>query len=182
MSKPKSATTLLVALVLAVGVAAARAEEAPAAGSAKAPDSAASPGSHFKPYPGAVVYTPPETEDTKLFRDTLRPGMTITAYLSHDSYEKVLKFYRRLGKEYTKGRKSPEKLPGGEEVKKTFVILDGAPDLLQSKTWLSVQHPFVAARQQGVPDEVQDVTEIVLTVKKPVPKDKQKDSTAPQPQ
>ena len=175
MSTRKSATTLFVALVLAVGVAPGRAEEAKS-------ESVASPGSHFKPYPGATVYTPPENEDTKLFRDTLRPGVTITAYLSNDSYEKVLKFYRRLGKEYTKGRKSTEKLAGGEEVKKAFVILDGAPDLMKSKTWLSVQHPFVAPHQQGVPEQVQDVTEIVLTVKKPVPKDKQKDSTTPQPQ
>jgi hypothetical protein len=131
----------------------------------------------FKLYPGATQYTPPDTEETRQFTSALRPDTKITAYLSNDSFEKVVAFYRGLGKEYS-GRKAPvvDKLPNGNRIRKTFVILDGAPDLLSSREWIRIQRPFVgsATREEGKPvsREVRDVTEIVLTEKEEVEKKK----------
>lgn len=119
----------------------------------------------FKLYPGATRYTPPETEQNKQFANALRPGTTITAYLTDDSFEKVVAFYRASGKEYTSAKKpAADKLPREQRLQKTFFILDRAPDLVSSHEWLSVQHPFVGATpgKDGKVDS-RDVTEIVLT-------------------
>lgn len=79
----------------------------------------------FKRYPGATLYTAPETQQNKLFASALRPGIKITAYVTNDSFENVVAFYRAIGKEYTPGQK------------KAFLILDGAQDLVSSREWLS---------------------------------------------
>jgi hypothetical protein len=42
-----------------------------------------------------------ESEATRQFTDALRPDMKIAAWLSNDSFEHVLGFYRAIGKEYT---------------------------------------------------------------------------------
>jgi hypothetical protein len=131
---------------------------------------ASAAGEGFKLYPGATKYTPPATEDTKLFTDSLRPGTKITAYLTKDSFDKVVAFYKGLGKEYSHpGAPATGKLPSGQEIRKTFLILDGAPDIIRSRSWISVQHPFLGAvsRQGGALQykDVRDETEIVLTEK-----------------
>jgi hypothetical protein len=131
----------------------------------------------FKVYPGAKKYTPPDNEQTRAFMDALRPGTTITAYLTSDSFEQVVFFYKTFAKEYTSPGKHPSgKLPNGGEIRKTFLIFDGAPDLLKSKSWASVQHPFIGSVsvKAGAPQyrDVRDVTEIVLTERKEVPKAK----------
>ncbi len=132
----------------------------------------------FELYPGATAYAPPETEANKQFSQSLRPGTKITAYLSNDSLEKVLAFYKRLGKEFTPRNVIDDKLPNGQHLRKKFVILDGASNLLASREWVSVQHPFFGSvlRVQGKPEyhDVRDVTEIVLTEKEEVKKDAQK--------
>jgi hypothetical protein len=130
----------------------------------------------FKLYPGAVQYTPPDTEQTREFTSALRPGTTITAYFTHDSFDKVVAFYKSFAREYTNPRMMPGKLPNGEEVRKTFLILDDAPDVAKSTSWVSIQHPFIGAvsMKGGAPQysDVRDVTEIVFTEKKPIPEKK----------
>lgn len=129
-----------------------------------------------KLYPGAQKYTPPDTEMNREFHDTLRRNVSINAYLTDDAFEKVVTFYRKQGKEYSPPRKPAElKLPNGERVRKVFVIFDGAPNLLKSRSWASIQHPFighVVVQGGGKPEyqDVRDVTEIVTTEKKDVPK------------
>jgi hypothetical protein len=141
-------------------------------------------GEGLKLYPGAVKYTPPETEQNKQFADTVRPGTTITAYFTDDPFEKVLAFYRGLGKEYTSPNMKAEKLPDGQEVKKAFLIFDGAPDLVTSKRWASIRHPFIGSvtRDNGEPQypDIRDVTEIVVTEKKPTEKKATEQKAAPQ--
>lgn len=123
----------------------------------------------FTPYPGATLYTPPESEATKKWTSTLPPGTTITAYLTEDPFDKVVAFYRGIAREYVSAKKPASTvLPHGAHLHKTFLIFDGAPNLLASKEWISVQRPFVAT-----PADVRDVTEIVLTEKVPVPKGKE---------
>jgi hypothetical protein len=131
----------------------------------------------FKLYPGAVKYTPPDTEQNRIFANNMRPNMTVTAYLSNDSFEKVAAFYRNLGKEYTtpKAPAGPA-LPNGQHIETVFLILDGAADLRTSKLWASVRHPFIGSvTVNGATPEyhdIRDVTEIIVTEKHDVPKEK----------
>jgi hypothetical protein len=134
-----------------------------------------------------VKYTPPETDATQQFTNNLRPGTTITAYLTNDSFEQVLAFYKGLAKKYTSKVKLAEvKLPNGEEIKKTFLIFDGASDLLKSKTWISIQRPFVGSvtRKDGQSQysDIRDVTEVVLTEKKDVPRETEQNTVHTSPQ
>jgi hypothetical protein len=152
MQIPKLAAVATLALTLATGAAA----------------------EGFKLYPGATKYSPPDTPATRRFAEALRPGLTITAYLTSDPYEKVVDFYKKLGKEFARPGAPPlRKLPDGRQMRKTFLILDGVTDIGASKRWISVQRPFVGAPTVagGAPD-VRDVTEIVLTEKKDAPKEK----------
>jgi hypothetical protein len=131
--------------------------------------------SAFKYYPDATLYTPPDTEANRQFTDALGPGVTIRAWLTHDTFEQVVGFYRAIGKEFKPPNGLPaDKLPGGQVIHKTFVTFDGAPDLVTSREWIRVQHPFIGpvSRAHGAPQyqDVRDLTEIVLTERKPVPK------------
>jgi hypothetical protein len=137
--------------------------------------SGAAAAGHFIPYPGASRYIPHNTEANRQWTDALRPGISITAWLSEDTFEQVLGFYRAVGREFKPPNGLPaEKLPSGQVIQKSFVILDGAPDRATSRHWIRIQRPFIAAaRTQGAPQQyqdVRDVTEIVLTEWKPVPK------------
>jgi hypothetical protein len=131
----------------------------------------------FKLYPGAIKYTPPDTEQNRTFANNMRPNTTITAYLTKDSFEKVAAFYRNLGKEYTTPKApAPQALPNGQHVETVFLIFDGAPDLRTSKLWASVRYPFVGAvtANGATPEyhDVRNVTEIMVTEKHDVPKEK----------
>ena len=108
----------------------------------------------------------------------------ITAYISNDSYEKVVAFYRGIGKDYTPNQKrAPPQLPHGQRLRKTFVILDGSVDLESSKNWVAVQHPFFGAvsLSGGKPqyNDVRDATEIAWTKKEAVKKQQAKQSDQP---
>lgn len=54
-------------------------------------------GGGFKPYPGAVKYTPPDTQETREAMKSLPPGTTSTTFLTNDPFEKVVAFYKDLG-------------------------------------------------------------------------------------
>ncbi len=126
----------------------------------------------FKLYPGATKYTPPDTKETREAMKALPPGTTSTAYITKDSFEKVVAFYKGFGKEYKMpGMRGGGKLPTGQEMKQTFLIFDGAADITTSKSWAKVQHPFIGSvdfKAGGAPEysDVRDITEIVLTEKK----------------
>ena len=129
----------------------------------------------FKLYPGASKYTPPDTAETRQWASALPPGMKITAYVTNDSFEKVVAFYRGLGRPYTNPNTPVgEKLPNGQRIEKAFVIFDDATDLRTSRRWISIQHPFirwVSGKKGGAAGhrDVTDVTEIVLTEKQAAP-------------
>ena len=94
------------------------------------------------------------------------PGTTITSRFSNDTFQQVVGFYRALAKEYKPPAGSDaEKRANGQLIQKAFLIFDGAPDLITSRQWIRNQHPFI-----GPASDVRDVTEIVLTEIKPVPK------------
>jgi hypothetical protein len=52
----------------------------------------------FKYYPGSTRYTPADTEANRQWTSALRPGTTITAWFSSDTFEQVLGFYRAIGR------------------------------------------------------------------------------------
>jgi hypothetical protein len=131
---------------------------------------------HFLPYPDAARYVPADSEANRQWTSLLAPGTSVTAWLSKDTFEQVVGFYRAVGREYTPPQApSAVKLPDGQPVKKTFLIFDGAPDLVTSTQWIMIQHPFIGpvSLTAGAPqsEDVRDVTEIVLTTKSPVPKE-----------
>jgi hypothetical protein len=127
-------------------------------------------GQGFKPYPGAVKYTP-DTKETRVAMQSLPPGTTSTVYLTNDSFEKVVAFYKASAKEYKiPGMPEGGKLPTGQELKKTILIFDGAADIATSKNWATVQHPFIGSigSKGGLPgyNDIRDVTAIMLAEKK----------------
>jgi len=131
----------------------------------------------FKAYPGATEYTPPDSESTRKWKEALPPGITIVAYITHDSFEKVVSFYKSSAKEYSNPRaQAGGKLPNGREMQRTFLIFDGASDLRTSRSWAKVQHPFIGSvsYRGSTPQfsDIRDVTEIVLTQKPAAPKKK----------
>ena len=122
----------------------------------------------FKTYPGATKYTPPDTEETREAKKALPPGTVSTSYLTNDSFEKVVAFYKGLGQEYTMpGMPKNRKLPSGQELKQTYFIFDGAKDLAASKSWAQVQRPFIGSFDDKMqPRDVRDVTVINESQKK----------------
>jgi hypothetical protein len=128
-------------------------------------------GQGFKAYPGATRYTPPDTKETREARAALPPGTTSVIYTTSDSFEKVVAFYSSFAKEYKMpGMRGSRKLPSGQDLKDMYLIFDGAADIVASKSWAKVQHPFIGSVdfKAGVPtySDVRDVTAIVVTEKK----------------
>jgi hypothetical protein len=124
-----------------------------------------------KVYPGAKKYTPPDTEETREAAKAMPPDMQSTIYLSDEAYEKVTTFYSRQGKEFAMpGMPKDAKLPSGQAMHQSFFILDEAPDLRSSKSWVKVQRPFIGSvtMKDGVPEfrDVRDVTAIEVVEKR----------------
>ncbi|MGB9072289.1 MAG: hypothetical protein WCC22_06430 [Terriglobales bacterium] len=131
----------------------------------------AAAGQGFKLYPGATKYTPPDTEETREAAKALPPGTTSTIYTTNDSFEKVVAFYKSLGKEYKMpGMRAGRKLPSGQDLKEMYLIFDGAADIVASKSWAKVQRPFIGDVdfKGGVPvyKDVRDITTIIVAEKK----------------
>jgi hypothetical protein len=125
----------------------------------------------FKPYPGASKYTPPDTNETRQAMKNVPAGTTNTIYTTNDSFEKVVAFYKAFAKQYDMpNRRGGGKLPNGQEIQQTFMLFDGAANLMTSKYWAKIQHPFVGSVtiNGGVPEykDIRDITEISLVEKK----------------
>ena len=125
-------------------------------------------GQGFKIYPGASKYTPPDTKETREAMQYLPPGTEASFYLTNDSFEKVVAFYKGFATEYTMpGMPKGRKLPSGQELKQTYFIFDGAKDLQTSKSWAKVQRPFIGSIDDNLEyHDVRDVTEITVSQKK----------------
>lgn len=125
----------------------------------------------FKTYPGAAQFTPPATEDQKKLLQSLPPGTQVSFYRTDDSFEKVQAFYQGFAKTFTMpGARTGRKLPTGQELKQAFFIFDGAADLAASKSWATVQRPYIGSVEMKGPapeyHDVRDITVITLTQKK----------------
>ena len=125
-------------------------------------------GQGFKIYPGATKYTPPDTNETREAQKALPPGTVATSYLTNDSFDKVVAFYKGFAQEYTMpGIPKGRKLPNGQELKQAYFIFDGAKDLATSKSWAQIQRPLIGSiDDQLEPRDIRDVTVINLSQKK----------------
>jgi hypothetical protein len=122
----------------------------------------------FKIYPGATKYTPPDTEQNREMQKALPPGTVATSYVTNDSFEKVVAFYKGFAQEYTMpGMPKGRKLPSGQELKQTYFIFDGAKDLATSQSWAQVQRPLIGSIDDNLqPRDIRDVTVINVSEKK----------------
>lgn len=123
----------------------------------------------FQVYPGAKKFTPPSTEKAL---QAMPPNATETIYFTNDSFEKVVAFYKDLGKMHTPAfLKNGAKLPNGQPLKETFFIFDGSTTLTFSNSWAKIQRPYVGAidLEGATPEysDVRDVTAIFIIDKKP---------------
>lgn len=121
----------------------------------------------FKVYPGAKKFVSPETKESKEALASLPAGTEISSYLTNDSFEKVVAFYKGLGKESSLPfMKKGEKLPNGQEIKRTWFIFDGADDISTSPSWAMVQRPYIGSvEMKGTTPQygdIRDVTAIVV--------------------
>jgi hypothetical protein len=126
-------------------------------------------GQASKVYPGAKKFTP-DTKETEEAAKALPPGTEASIYMTDDSFEKVVAFYKGIAKEYAMPGTKQGKLPSGQEMMQAIFIFDGAADLMSSKSWAKVQRPYVGAVEfkGGKPEfkDIRDVTAIVLVQKK----------------
>ena len=128
-------------------------------------------GQAFSVYPGATKFTPPASQENREAMKALPPDTQASYYLTDDSFEKVVAFYKCHAKEYTMPfAKKGGKLPNGQELKEAYFIFDAAKDLMTSKNWAKIQRPYIGAVgfKGGMPEyhDIRDVTAIVVTEKK----------------
>jgi len=122
----------------------------------------------FKVYPGAKKLISPETKESKEAMASMPPGTEINSYLTDDSFDKVVAFYRGVGRESSfPFVKKNEKLPNGQEIKRTWFIFDGADDITASTSWAMVQRPYIGSvEMKGTTPQyrdIRDLTAIVVT-------------------
>jgi hypothetical protein len=124
----------------------------------------------FKPYPGARLdeATTREARQSAAQSPFQPQGMVPTIYLSTAAFEKVAAFYRGLAREYKmpgKQGRSPQKLPGGQELKEAYFIFDGAKDLMTSRRWAKVQRPYVGGMKMvGRTPQFQDIRDVTVII------------------
>jgi hypothetical protein len=121
-----------------------------------------------RPYPGARIDEAATTEAQSAAAN--QPGVEVTVYITRDSFDKVYAYYKKNAKEYKVIGARARKLPTGQELRDAFFILDEASALFSSKRWVKIQRPYLGqyglARGATNPNEIRDVTAIVLTKQK----------------
>jgi hypothetical protein len=126
----------------------------------------------FRTYPGAT--SSPELE-AAASRDEVQIGIdpdegTVSYFTSTDSFEEVLAYYLRHGREFAMppmpgladnghdrglaaeinlGAQGLRAVPTGVRVKQAFVIFDGAQDITESRDWLTIIRPVVFGTRTG---------------------------------
>jgi hypothetical protein len=117
----------------------------------------------FKPYPGSRL-----DEKASQQSSAVEKGMEVQVYTSSDNFEKVYSFYKSLYKEVAVPFPK-QTLPSGRDVKWAFFVLDGTKDLMHSKYWMKVQHPYVGTVDDEANfEDVRDVS-VIQTVRRRSP-------------
>lgn len=126
---------------------------------------------NFKPYPRSRV----DQKATKRANDLFKtlgdegPKLKATVYVTSDSFEKVVAFYKPLGTELTPSsdqEEPPIVLPNGTVMKVAVFIFDGAKDIESSASWAKIQRPYAAViGTEGdslVFEDIRNVTAIMM--------------------
>jgi hypothetical protein len=90
------------------------------------------------------------------------PGAEVEIWMTDDSLETVLAFYKPSGTErpaFAQPLIANLKARSGRDVKATYVIFDGATSPVESKHYVSIQRPVIV---QFEPLDVHDVTQIMV--------------------
>lgn len=123
----------------------------------------------FATYPGAKLDEGATQKSQQSLAASGLKNRQVRIFTTGDAFEKVCSFYRDKGTPYQMpGREGEvEKLPSGEELKETYFIFDGAPDLGSSKMWAKIQRPYIGGmKMTGLSveyEDVRNVTAIVVT-------------------
>lgn len=98
----------------------------------------------FPVYPGARVEAPASSLYRRPAADEQRKT---TIYVTTDSYDKVRAFYLRRGREFEMpgGLGQAVRLPDGKKLRQSYITLDGAAGLRNSKRWVKIQWPYARA-------------------------------------
>jgi hypothetical protein len=125
----------------------------------------------FKLYPGAKLDEKLTAASNQLARESeMTKNRQSSIYITADPFEKVVAFYKDIARTYEMpGRaKTLRKLPNGQEIKQAFFIFDDASDIATSKLWMSVQHPYIGAGKDFMPNynDVREVTVISVSQQK----------------
>jgi hypothetical protein len=118
----------------------------------------------YKPYPGAKADAALQKKSVQEAHDNVSIDATATSLLSTDSFEKVVAFYQKVGKEFKLpqipglwgagyerglpavlkfGPKGIETEPSGVTVKMAHFMLDDAANIEDSKDSLTITSPVV---------------------------------------
>ena len=108
--------------------------------------------------------TPGQSSTIKIIRPPSSPGLQTQIYVTPDSYDKVVAFYKPLYKEYAMPSGGPM-LPSGKQVQWSFFLVDGAKDLSESKSWIKVQYPYVGTPEGQSFKDIRNVTVIQVVNK-----------------
>jgi hypothetical protein len=118
----------------------------------------------FKPYPGARSepwFDQYAREARKGVRKST-PGAELELWITDDSFDAVVAFYRTLGTEQSGFARSIARTQQGRigrSVQMTHVLFDDAASPVASKNYVSIQRPVVV---QFEPLDLHDVTAIGL--------------------
>ena len=110
----------------------------------------------FKPYPGAKL------DDKASHEASLSGKGESQVYTTSDPLDKVYAFYKPLYPEY-KMRRTGARTATGQDVVFYFFLLDGAGNLISSKYWMKIQHPYVGGADSK---DIRDLT-VIQTVRLP---------------
>lgn len=108
----------------------------------------------FKVYPGAKL-DEMLTKDAAEMAAKAKLAMKPSIYVTDDSFEKVLAFYKGIGKEYQTPLQKEGRLqvlPSGKKPREAFIIFDGADTIWSSKLWARIQRPYIGQKMEEGPD------------------------------
>jgi hypothetical protein len=114
------------------------------------------PAAPFQRYPGSHV----DEHTTELVnrRNTTKAGEAAsrtTIYVTTDTYEKVLAWYRKFGREFVMpgGLAQPTDLPEGKKLRQSYYIFDNSTSLRGSKSWVKIQSPYAGPPWKSSPKD-----------------------------
>ena len=128
----------------------------------------------FNVYPGAKVDGVYETKQPQPAGKIPKTSKEIV-FTTPDPFESVVAFYSGIAREYRiPGRTGrATRLSSGEELKEAYFIFDNAPDIMTSKHWIKIQHPYLGKDQPkeifGKYGTTREVTAIIEEDKRSYP-------------